>query len=210
MLHSCCFRTVLCYKLLLFAQILQSSSTESSGVQNTVDTTRADRWRKPAHRWPLKTKFYDQRRSQNQTGFYVMSRLSVNTKICTKWSHVCFVSLSSRKASSVFMACCSPVNIKSFCSQSARRVILWQRAPPSSHLPAPPSRPRAPNSSRVLEKTVRTRQIYFINEYMMGSFQMFSGPPESLLSSVWSTFTLFVLLIANFTATIQVTVVLCC
>lgn len=70
----------------------------------------------------------------------------------TGWS--CRRTLPACRASS------SPVSIKSSCSPSAGRVALQQKAPASSRLPAPPSRPRVSNPSLVLEKWVRHLQPY--------------------------------------------------
>lgn len=69
-------------------------------------------------------------------------------------------SLWFRKTLSVCKVCSSPVSIKSFCSQSAQRVVLWLKGPVSWLLPVLPSRLKAPNPSNVLERRVRHFNSY--------------------------------------------------
>ncbi|XP_028254077.1 anosmin-1-like isoform X2 [Parambassis ranga] len=65
-----------------------------------------------------------------------------------------------RGASSACRVCASPASIKLSSSQSAGRLVPWQRAPASSLRPAPASRPRVTNPSPVLEKQPRLRRSW--------------------------------------------------
>lgn len=63
-------------------------------------------------------------------------------------------SLWFRRTLSVCKVCSSPASTKWFCSESAHRAVLQQKAPVSQLLPVPASRLRAPNSPTVLERRV--------------------------------------------------------